>query len=95
MSYTYILRLADGEYYVGSTHNLQRRIKMHNEGTTRFTSIHLPVTLVYYEEYEKYEDALKREKQLKGWSRVKKIRYARFPQSNVTTSTPSKPKLRA
>ena len=72
MSYTYILRLANGQYYVGSTHNLQLRLERHNNGTTRFSHIHLPFELVYYEEYEHHDDAIKREHQLKGWSRVKK-----------------------
>ena len=72
MTYTYILRLANGQYYVGSTHNLQKRIQEHNSGITHFSSIHLPVELVYFEEYTDYEEALKREKQLKGWTRAKK-----------------------
>lgn len=70
--YTYILRLANNEYYVGSTINLQHRIREHNEGLDFYTKNKLPVTLAYFEEYQTQEDAYKREKQLKGWSRLKK-----------------------
>ena len=72
MAYTYILKLANGQYYVGSTINLQNRINEHNEGKDRTTKRFLPVELVYYEEYPTQEEAWNREKQLHGWSRVKK-----------------------
>lgn len=72
MVYTYILRLANDQYYVGSTVDLQRRIKEHNEGQDKFTRSHLPVILVYYEEYQTQLEAWQREKQLHGWSRTKK-----------------------
>ena len=72
MAYTYILRLVNGQYYVGSTSNLQRRIKEHNEGQDKFTRNYLPSILVYYEEYPTQLEAWQREKQLHGWSRAKK-----------------------
>ena len=72
MAYTYILRLSNNQYYVGTTVNLQHRVKEHNSGIDIFTRKHLPVTLVYFEEYPTEEQAVAREKQLKGWSRVKK-----------------------
>jgi len=71
MAYTYILKLANGQYYVGSTHNLNQRLGEHLAGKTFFTHEKQP-ELVYYEEYTSYEVALKREKQLKGWTRIKK-----------------------
>lgn len=70
--YTYILRLANNEYYVGSTINLQHRIREHNAGLDFYTKSKLPVTLVYFEEYPIQEEAYRREKQIKGWSRIKK-----------------------
>lgn len=97
MAYTYILRLSNNQYYVGTTVNLQHRVKEHNSGIDIFTRKHLPVTLVYFEErpeqreqrgssltlcrvvrgedcsqYPTEEQAVAREKQLKGWSRAKK-----------------------
>lgn len=72
MAYTYILRQANGQYSVGSTVNLQNRIKEHNEGKDQTTKKNLPVELVYFEEFQSQEQAYKREKQLHGWSRAKK-----------------------
>lgn len=72
MAYTYILKQSNDQYYVGSTVNLHNRIREHHEGLDQTTKKHLPVKLVYYEEYETQEEAYKREKQLHGWSHVKK-----------------------
>lgn len=48
MWYTYILKMADGEYYVGSTNNLKRRMKEHTSGRETSTKWRLPVTLEAY-----------------------------------------------
>ena len=72
-AYTYILECANGQYYVGSTNDLERRLKEHQNGTgCGFTKAHLPVKLVYKEEYTTIEEAYQRERQLHGWSRKKK-----------------------
>jgi putative endonuclease len=69
----YILKCADGSYYIGSTANLEKRIKKHNqgEGAAR-TAKRRPVHLVYHEKFSNLNDAVKRERQIKRWSRVKK-----------------------
>lgn len=70
---TYILKCVDGSYYVGSTTNLEQRLKEHNNGHgCRFTKLHRPLTLVYTEEFETYPEAFRRERQLHGWSVAKK-----------------------
>lgn len=72
-AYTYILQCANGQYYVGSTTNLEQRLMEHQAGLGgKFTSTHLPVKLVYKEEYSSIEQAFARERQLHGWSRAKK-----------------------
>lgn len=71
-AYTYILQCSDGSYYVGSTSNLELRLKEHNDGQSSYTSAHLPVKLVYKEEYDTLTEARHREMQLHKWSRVKK-----------------------
>ncbi len=72
-SYTYILECANGEYYVGSTTDMERRLAEHQAGLGgKFTKSHLPVKLVYTEEYQTIEQAFRRERQLHGWSRAKK-----------------------
>ena len=71
--YTYILRCRGGKYYVGSTANLEQRLQQHQSGEGgNFTSCHLPLVLVYYEEYSSIEDAFYRERRLHGWNRAKK-----------------------
>lgn len=71
--YTYILKVNNGQYYVGSTTNLETRLEEHQRGEgAEFTKAHLPVELVYYEEYPQIGEAFKREKQLQKWSRAKK-----------------------
>lgn len=71
--YMYILLCADDSYYTGSTTDLERRLQQHQNGEgANFTRKHLPVKLVYYEEFDRIQDAFLREKQVQGWSRKKK-----------------------
>jgi len=73
MCYMYILKCANGEYYTGSTKNLKCRLTQHQNGEgANFTKKHLPVELVYVEEYQRIDDAFYREKQVQRWSRAKK-----------------------
>lgn len=72
-AYTYILECANGQYYVGSTIDLERRVMEHQAGLGGcFTRRHLPVKLVFYERYSSVEEAFARERQLHGWCRTKK-----------------------
>ncbi len=71
--YMYILKCADGSYYTGSTKNLEKRLIEHQSGEGSFyTKKRLPVTLVYFEEFQRIDEAFYREKQVQGWSRKKK-----------------------
>lgn len=71
--YVYILKCSNDKYYTGSTIYLEKRIAEHNIGIgANFTKKHLPVELVYSEEYLNIQDAFKREKQIQGWNRKKK-----------------------
>lgn len=71
--YMYILECADGSYYTGSTTDLERRLAQHQAGEgANHTKKQLPVKLVYYEEYERIDEAFYREKQVQGWGRKKK-----------------------
>ena len=64
---------SNGQYYTGSTNNLEKRIEEHQKGEgANFTRKHLPVELVYFEEFERIDEAFYREKQIQGWSRKKK-----------------------
>ncbi len=69
----YILVCADGSYYTGSTTNLDLRLQQHQSGEgANHTQKRLPVELVYYEEFDRIDEAFYREKQIQGWSRKKK-----------------------
>jgi len=71
--YMYILECSDESYYTGSTTNLELRLQQHQNGEgANHTKKRLPVTLVYYEEYSRIDEAFYREKQVQGWSRKKK-----------------------
>jgi len=62
MNYTYILRCKDNSLYTGWTNNLEKRIEAHNAGKgAKYTKARLPVELVYYEQFETKEEAMKRE----------------------------------
>ncbi len=73
--YTYILECADGSFYVGSTRNLAVRLAQHESGDegANHTKARRPVKLVYYECFDRIDEAFNREKQIQGWSRAKKI----------------------
>ncbi len=61
--------------YVGMTNNLARRMYEHkNKMNIGFTARYNVNQLVYFEEVENELAALKREKQLKGWTREKKLK---------------------
>lgn len=69
----YILRCSNGQYYVGSTKDIDKRLVEHQYGEgALFTKKHLPVELVYYEKFQRIDDAFRREQQVKGWNRKKK-----------------------
>lgn len=71
--FVYIIRSQDGRYYTGYTTDLERRFKEHQAGTGgKFTRSFGVETILYHEVYENKSEALKREIQIKGWSRVKK-----------------------
>ncbi|MHC9419014.1 TrmH family RNA methyltransferase [Sphingomonas citri] len=71
--FAYLLRCADGSYYVGHTDDLERRIDQHQTGELPgYTRERRPVTLVWSQAFPGRDDALAAEQQIKGWSRAKK-----------------------
>jgi putative endonuclease len=73
-AYLYILRRADGKYYVGTTRKgLEERVGEHNAGLLGgYTASRRPVALVFAQYFESIADAVAAERQVKGWSRTKK-----------------------
>jgi predicted GIY-YIG superfamily endonuclease len=71
--YVYILRCRDGSFYVGYTTNTEARVRAHNLGLgAAHTYKHGPVELVYSEPHPTRLGAIRRERQLKRWTRKKK-----------------------
>jgi putative endonuclease len=73
--FTYILKCADGTLYTGSTNNLDKRIKQHNnlKSGAHYTKIRRPVSLLYFETFKTPGEAKKRENEIKRWRRDKKL----------------------
>ncbi len=70
----YVALCADGTLYVGIAKDVDARIKVHNSGRgARYTSRRRPVRLVYTETVGTVGDALRREREIKRWSRPKKV----------------------
>lgn len=78
MAFVYIIKCADDYLYTGITRNLEKRLNEHNSGLSKSTKNRGPVNLVYKEYFKTIEDAAKREKEIKGWSRKKKENLIRL-----------------
>lgn len=73
-AYVYMLRCGDGSLYTGWTNNLQQRLAMHRAGRgARYTRGRGPLELVYYEELDSKEEAMRREYAIKQLSRKEKL----------------------
>ena len=78
MNYTYILKCKDGSLYTGWTNDLEQRVAAHNTGKgAKYTKARRPVELVYFEEFETKEQAMKREDAIKQMARKDKLELVR------------------
>jgi putative endonuclease len=73
-AWLYILRCADGSYYVGTTRTpLEIRVAQHNAGAFQgYTAPRRPVKLIFSQWFDQITDAIENERKLKKWSRAKK-----------------------
>ncbi len=70
----YIIKCRDGRLYTGISNDVERRVKAHDTGKgCRFTKYRYPVTLVYQEECGTQSAARKRELEIQGFTRKKKL----------------------
>lgn len=74
--FTYIVtNKTHGTLYIGVTSNLIKRIYEHkNKSFDNFSAQYNCKILVYYEKHDSIRSAIEREKQIKGWKRIRKIR---------------------
>ena len=99
--WAYMLHCRDRTFYVGHTDDLEVRLAQHEQGISGgYTRSRRPVKLVWCAEFPTRYEALTAERQVKGWSRAKKMalirsdwvaisRLARSPQVKEGASTSS------
>ena len=81
--FLYILRCVNGTFYTGVTKDLERRVKMHNDGrASRYTRARRPVTLIYQEDCAGHAEALVRECAVKALSRKQKEQLIKNANKN-------------
>ncbi|MCI2928262.1 GIY-YIG nuclease family protein [Staphylococcus hominis] len=73
--FVYIVRCSDNSLYTGYTNNIEVRINKHNAGKgAKYTKTRRPVVLVYQEMYDTKSEALRREYEIKTFTRQKKLK---------------------
>jgi len=79
MWYVYILLCEDKSLYTGISNNPEKRFLVHRSGKGgRYTRLHKPSKIIHLEQHQNKSDALKREIQIKEWTREKKIRILKL-----------------
>jgi putative endonuclease len=72
--FVYVLASRTKRLYVGVTNDLVRRVWEHRFGQhAGFTKKYSIIRLVYFETFRRADDAIRREKQVKGWGRVQRL----------------------
>ena len=95
--YVYILKCADSTYYTGHTDNIDQRMAQHGDGMgARYTAKRRPLKLLWATDCQTREQAWELEKQIHGWSRVKKEAlmrgdFAALPALSRSKSAPAEP----
>jgi putative endonuclease len=93
--WAYMLHCRGGSFYVGHTDNLEDRVAQHQSGSIRgFTRDHLPVKLVWSQEFSTRYEALAAERQIKGWTRAKKLALIRGDWEQISALAKSRSALR-
>ena len=73
----YMVRCKDDSIYSGIAVDVEERLKKHNNGTgAKYTAVHRPVVLIYWEKFNTFSDAMKRENEVKRWPKAKKEQLA-------------------
>ena len=75
----YVVECADGTLYVGIAKDVDARVATHNGGRgAKYTRARLPVRLLHTERHADMSAALRREYEVKRWSRARKIERLRL-----------------
>jgi len=79
MYFVYLILCKDNNIYTGITNNPERRFIEHKTKSGGWhTKLHKAIKILYTEKFTNKEEALKREKQIKGWRREKKLNLIKF-----------------
>jgi len=91
MHFVYIVRCADGTLYTGYARDPRKRADVHNNGRgARYTAGRRPVRLVYFEACGSAGAALKREYQVKKWTRARKESLIASKRPRGRTTQPNR-----
>ncbi len=84
MYYLYLILCKNNSIYTGITNNIKERIKRHKVKTGGWhTGLYPATKLLRVEKFQSKQEALKREKQIKGWRKEKKINLIKFGKPTV------------
>ena len=76
--YIYILQCSDKSLYTGYTTDITKRLEDHNNSKgSKYVRSRLPAKLVYHEKFKTKSEAMKREAEIKSWSRAEKLEFLR------------------
>ena len=85
--YMYVLECADGSFYTGYTTDVERRVAEHDAGEgAKYTRGRTPVELIYQESFGSRSSAMRREHEIKTFSRARKERLVRDVSGDSGTS---------
>ena len=74
MYFLYILECDDGSLYTGISPDVETRFVRHQRGKgAKYTRLHKPTKILHTEQFPSKSDAMKREMEIKSWSRQKKL----------------------
>ena len=84
--WAYMLHCADRSFYVGHTEDLEARVAAHQSGLLPgYTATRRPVTPVWSQDFATRYEALQAERQIKGWSRAKKLALIRGDWDRISS----------
>lgn len=73
--YVYIIRCSDNSLYTGYTNDVENRLAAHKAGKgAKYLRGRTPLQLIYKEEFSSKSEAMKREAEIKSWSRSEKLK---------------------
>ncbi|PIR42109.1 MAG: hypothetical protein COV30_00200 [Candidatus Yanofskybacteria bacterium CG10_big_fil_rev_8_21_14_0_10_37_15] len=79
MYFVYLIQCGDGTFYTGIAKDVERRFLEHKAGKgARYTRARRVVKILHTEKFNDKSQALRREAQIKGWRREKKLNLIKF-----------------